>query len=245
VLMEIQRLIVRMADENPTWGSTRIQGAEESRPSRRPLDDSPGVEEARCATRARPSDLAADLPPSAWGAIAGADFFTTEVWTWRGLVTYYTVFVIDLASRRGQVLGSTPHPDEAFMCQVGRNLTLADEWSRRVLICDRDAKWTNLVHKQLRDVESGSCAHHTKRQTRRPTRNVSCGRSRRNVSIGAYRSASATSGAQSPSTSSTTIASDHQGLGNELIDPVASQCAGRACRRPRLGGLLNYYARAV
>src|SRR5207248_7812476 len=35
-----------------------------------------------------------------WGAIAGADFFTTEVWTWRGLVTYYTVFVIDLASRR-------------------------------------------------------------------------------------------------------------------------------------------------
>jgi len=35
-----------------------------------------------------------------WGAIAGAVFFTTEVWTWRGLVTYYTLFVIDLASRR-------------------------------------------------------------------------------------------------------------------------------------------------
>ena len=25
-----------------------------------------------------------------WGAIAGADFFTTEVWTARGLVTHYT-----------------------------------------------------------------------------------------------------------------------------------------------------------
>jgi hypothetical protein len=23
------------------------------------------------------------------GAIAGADFFTTEVWTWQGLVTFY------------------------------------------------------------------------------------------------------------------------------------------------------------
>ena len=34
-----------------------------------------------------------------WGAVAGADFFTTEVWTWRGLVTYYTAFVIDLAAR--------------------------------------------------------------------------------------------------------------------------------------------------
>jgi transposase InsO family protein len=38
---------------------------------------------------------------------------------------------------------------------------------------------------------------------------------------------------------------NHQGLANELIDPVASQCAGRVCRRPRLGGLLNYYTRAA
>jgi hypothetical protein len=45
------------------------------------------------------------------GVIAGADFFTTEVWTWHGLVTYHTVFVIDLASRRVRILGSTPHPD--------------------------------------------------------------------------------------------------------------------------------------
>ena len=47
-----------------------------------------------------------------WGVIAAADFFTTEVWTWRGLVTYYTVFVMDLASRRVQIVGSTPHPNE-------------------------------------------------------------------------------------------------------------------------------------
>ena len=52
------------------------------------------------------------------GAIRGADFFTTEVWTWRGLVTYYTVFVIDLASRRVQILGSTPCPNEPFMRQA-------------------------------------------------------------------------------------------------------------------------------
>ena len=59
-----------------------------------------------------------------WGAIAGADFFTTEVWTWRGLVTFYTVFVIDLASRRVQVLGTTLDPDEAFMRQVVRTLSI-------------------------------------------------------------------------------------------------------------------------
>ena len=55
------------------------------------------------------------FPRAHWGAISGAGFFTTEVWTWRGLVTYYTLFVIDLASRRVQIVGSTPHPDEMFM----------------------------------------------------------------------------------------------------------------------------------
>src|SRR5882724_4438059 len=36
----------------------------------------------------------------------------------RGLVTYYTLFVLDLASRRVQVLGSTPNPDAGFMAQA-------------------------------------------------------------------------------------------------------------------------------
>jgi hypothetical protein len=87
-----------------------------------------------------------------WGAIAGADFFTTEVWTWRGLVTYYAVFVIDLASRRVQIVGLTPHPDEAFMRQVTRTLTTADDGvlvGHRVLICDRDAKWSAPVRARL------------------------------------------------------------------------------------------------
>ena len=62
-----------------------------------------------------------------WGAIRGADFFTTEVWRWRGLVTYYTVFVIDLASRRVQILGSTPFPNDPFMRQVVRTMTAPGE----------------------------------------------------------------------------------------------------------------------
>jgi len=51
-----------------------------------------------------------------------ADFFTTEVWTARRLVTYYTAFVIELHSRRVRVLGSTPHPDRAFVVQAVRGL---------------------------------------------------------------------------------------------------------------------------
>jgi hypothetical protein len=54
------------------------------------------------------------------------EFLTTDVWTWRGVVTFYTVFVMELASRRVQAPGSTPHPDDPFMNQVGRTLTIAD-----------------------------------------------------------------------------------------------------------------------
>jgi hypothetical protein len=64
-----------------------------------------------------------------WGVIAAADFFTTEVWTRRGLVTYYTVFVMDLAARRVHILGSTPHPNDVFMSQIVRLVT------RRMAAC--------------------------------------------------------------------------------------------------------------
>jgi hypothetical protein len=42
-----------------------------------------------------------------WRALVATDFFTTDVWTARGLVTYYTVFVLELQSRRIHVAGST------------------------------------------------------------------------------------------------------------------------------------------
>jgi putative transposase len=39
---------------------------------------------------------------------------------------------------------------------------------------------------------------------------------------------------------------NHQGLANALIVGTApTDPAGRICRRPRLGGLLNYYCRAA
>ena len=120
--------------ENPTWGYTRIQGALKN------VGHRVGRSTIRRILKA------AGLPPvpqrptswqtflkAHWGAIAGADFFTTEVWTWQGLVTYYTVFVIDLASRRVQILGSTPHPEALFMQQIVRTLTMAEAgaWAHR------------------------------------------------------------------------------------------------------------------
>ena len=149
VLAEIQRLVVRMATENPTWGYTRIQGALQNIGHRVGRSTIARILKARGLPPVpeRPTSWQTFLRAH-WGAVAGADFFTTEVWTWRGLVTYYTVFVIDLASRRVHIVGSTPYPDALFMRQISRTLTAADIGplrDHRMLICDRDRKWSEDV----------------------------------------------------------------------------------------------------
>src|SRR2546425_501905 len=121
---EISSLILRMATENRGWGYTRIQGA------LRNLGHGVARSTVSRVLKANGVPPAPDRPSSwrtflraHWGEIAGADFFTTEVWTPRGLVTYSTLFVIDLRSRRIHVAGSTPNPDAAFMAQAARRLT--------------------------------------------------------------------------------------------------------------------------
>ena len=54
--------------------------------------------------------------------LAGSDFFTAEVLTLRGLVTYYVLFFIHLESRRVDIAGITVHPNEAWMKQIARNV---------------------------------------------------------------------------------------------------------------------------
>jgi hypothetical protein len=76
--------------------------------------------------------------------LAGTDFFTVEVFTLKGLITYYVLFFIHLGSRKVCLAGMTPHPDEAWMRQMARNATL-DQWgflrNCRYLLHDRDDKF--------------------------------------------------------------------------------------------------------
>jgi transposase InsO family protein len=251
VLTEIRRLTVRMAEENPTWGYTRIQGALKNVGHR--------VGRSTIARILK----AAGVPPQPerptswqtflrahWGVIAGADFFTTEVWTWRGLVTYYTVFVIDLATRRAHILGSTPHPHELFMRQVGRTLTTADDGllrAHRVLICDRDAKWSEEVRGLLGD--AGIRVVQT--PWRAPNANAHAERFVRSIKHECLDRVIPLGERHFRQTVSEYVAHyhherNHQGLGNTLIDGIVSNPGrGRIRRRPRLGGLLNYYDRAA
>ena len=251
VLLEIRRLVVRMAEENPTWGYTRIQGALKN------VGHRVGRSTIRRILKA------AGLPPvpqrptawqtflkAHWGVIAGADFFTTEVGTWRGLITYYTVFVIDLASRRVHIVGSTPYPDALFMDQVSRTLTAADSGplrDHRILICDRDRKWSRDVRRLLGDaglavVLTPLRAPNANAYAERFVRSIKEECLDRIIPLGErhFRRAVA------EFVDHYHRERNHQGLRNERIEGVDQPpSTARVLRRARLGGILNYYERAA
>ena len=119
----IAALIVRMARENERWGYCRLQG-ELKKLGHRVAASTIGKvlkEHGIRPAPERPTSWRTFLRAH-WGAVAGMDFFTTEVWTPRGLTTYYVLFLIDLKTRRAHVAGLTPTPDTAFMAQNGQEL---------------------------------------------------------------------------------------------------------------------------
>jgi putative transposase len=250
-MKDLATLIVRMAMENPRWGYTRIQGALKNLGH--------GVARSTVAKVLKANGLppAPDRPSSwrtflraHWGAIAGADFFTTEVWTPRGPITYYTLFVLDLRSRRVHVVGSTPTPGAGFMAQAARRLTDAVDGflvGHRVLICDRDSKWTD----EFCRIVQGAGVRILLMPVRAPNTNAYAERFVRSIReecldrlilFGERRLLRALDEFVAHYHGER----NHQGLGNELIAPAAAGAAGTQVRcRDRLGGLLRYYHRAA
>lgn len=89
--------------------------------------------------------------------LMAADFFTAEVWTAKGLITYYVFFVIDLAKQIVHIAGMTTRPNDAWMMQVGRNLTdsfAAALSGKSHLILDRDTKYSRPCRRLI--AESGT-----------------------------------------------------------------------------------------
>ena len=151
----IVQLIVRMALENRSWGYTRIQGAlanlghDVDRGTIANVLGEHGIDPA--PERGKHTSWLTFL--KAHGeCIAATDFFTVEVLTARGLVTQYVLFFLDLASRKVRIAGITPHPCDAWIMQVVRNLTdTEDAFLRRTrfLIMDRDTRYSQTFRAAL------------------------------------------------------------------------------------------------
>jgi putative transposase len=192
----------------------------------------------------------ADISAGTLGRALAADFFTAEVWTVRGLVTYYTVFVIELHSRGVHIAGSTPHPDEAFMLQLVRSLTDGTEGvlnGPRFLICDRDRKWSISV-RHLLEI-SGVRVLRT--PFRAPNCNTPAERFVRSFKEECLNRVIPLGERHFRRTLAEFVVHyhrerNHQGLNNELIDGVGdTHHSGRVRRLQRIGGLLSYYHRAA
>jgi len=251
IMKEIRELIVRMASDNPSWGYCRIQGALQHLGHRvarstiaKTLKDH-GVKPApdRLTTWRTFVKSHADV-------IAAADFFTTEVWTARGLVTHYTLFVIDVATRAVHIAGVTPNPDAAFIAQVARNLTdCVDGFLRgkRFLILDRDTKFTAQFRSTLRD--AGVEVVHACFQA--PNMNAFAERWVRSIKHEClnkiiFFGASMLERAIREYVAQYHSERTHQSLGNGLIEgDHATSSSGEIVERERLGGVLRYYYRAA
>ena len=144
---ELEALVVRMAQENRSWGYDRIAGAlanlgytmsDQTVGNILKRHGIPPAPERKTTTTWK------EFLRTHMDVLVATDFFTAEVWTLSGLVTYYVLFFIHLGSRQVHVAGMTPHPHEAWMMQIARNVT-KEEWGflspGQYLIHDRDGKY--------------------------------------------------------------------------------------------------------
>ena len=250
---EVEQLIVRMAEENQTWGYRRIQGALANLRHhidaitvrnilrRHHMDPAP---QRRKAGMSWPQFLKIH-----WDVLAATDFFTVEVATWYGLVTYYVLVIMELSTRRAHLAGITPHPTDAFMMQCARQLTdpldgfLLD---KRYLIHDRDTKFLYGFDQMLR----ASGVEPVVLPPRSPNLNAYCERFVRSIKEEALQQMIVIGEACLCSVIQSYLTHyhherNHQGLGNQLIVPESGMKhqRGLVVRRERLGGLLSYYHR--
>lgn len=135
-----------MATENPRWGYDRIVGALVNL-GHVVSDQTVGNILNRYGLAPAPKRSEntnwKDFIAAHMAVTDGVDFFTAEVITWRGLVTYYVLFFLHLETRRVS-LSITRHPTEKWMDQMARN-ALDDSSGHlrqyRYVLHDRDTKF--------------------------------------------------------------------------------------------------------
>ena len=171
------------------------------------------------------------------------------MWCRHGLVTVYVLFAIELRSRRVQFAGMTPSPDDAWIRQVGRNLTDPLDGflcEKRFCLMDRDTKFTAAFRALLDD--SGTAP--VRLPARSPNLNAWIERFMRSIKSECldrmiFFSEASLRRAVAEYLAHYHAERNHQGLDNAIIvsAPGLTRPFGRVRCRERLGGMLRYYHR--
>jgi len=250
---ELEALIVRIAQENRSWGYDRIVGAlanlgltvsDQTVGNILKRHGIPPAPERKTTTTWK------EFIRTHLDVLVATDFFTAEVWTLGGLVTYYVLFFLHLGSREIHVAGITPHPNEAWMVQVARNVTM-EEWGclapGQYLIHDRDTKFCTTFQQIIDDAG----VERVVLPPRSPNLNAYAERWIRSVKEECL-SRLILFGEDSLRHVLNEYVDhyhqerNHQGKSNVLLFPRSSPAGeneGTIQCRERLGGLLKYYAR--
>jgi putative transposase len=155
--VEIEALVVRMAEENRDWGYRRIQGAlsnlghELARSTIAQILERHGIEPAPVRVR---KTTWKEFVSQHWELIVATDFFTVEVWTRRGLQRFIVLFFIELSTRKVQIAGIASTANGLWMSQIARTLTDEEQGiltGKRYLIHDRDPLFTADFLKMIAD----------------------------------------------------------------------------------------------
>jgi hypothetical protein len=139
--------VVQMAQENRSWGYDRLARALAHMGyaiSDQTVGNILKRRDILPAPERKKTTLWKECIRSHMDVLWATDFFTTEVWTMGGLVTYYVLCFLRLGTREGHGAGGTPHPTPAWMMPVARYVTM-EAWgflsSGQDLIHDRDGKY--------------------------------------------------------------------------------------------------------
>src|SRR6516225_9653231 len=134
VAEEIERLVVRMAKENPSWGYDRIVGALANL-GYRLSDQTVGNILRRHGLSPAPKRKQTvswrDFIRSHRDVLVGIDFFTAEVLTLKGLLTYYVLFFIHLETHR------CGEPCSNICCITMRSATIRAKAIASCFLCSR------------------------------------------------------------------------------------------------------------
>jgi putative transposase len=250
---EVEALVVRMARENRSWGYDRIVGALANL-GHRISDQTVGNILKRHGLPPAPERKTTttwkECIRTHMDMLVATDFCTAAVWTLGGLVTYYVLFFLHLGSRQVHVAGVTPHPTEAWMVQVARNVTM-EEWGflspGQYLLHDRDTKCCAALQHLIDDAG----VERVVLPPRSPNLNAYAERWVRAVKEECLSRVSLFGEASLRHALAQYIEHyhherNHQGQGNVLLFPVVSPGTthqGPVQCRERLGGLLKYYER--
>src|ERR1022692_37728 len=250
---EIEQWVLQFARENPAWGYDRIVGALANL-GPRVSDQTVGNILKRQALGPVPerkrNTTWAQFIRRHKEVLWAIDFFTTEVWTSTGPTTFCILFFLHLQTRRIVLAGITPFPNEDWLRQVARNLTVEDGpmAKARFLLHDRDAKFS----KAFDDVFQSAGIEPLKLPPQSPNLNAFAQRWVRSVKDEGLDHLILFGERSLHHTLNQYLAHyqcerNHQGLENVI--PFPDQRMGRRVgtirKSERLGKLLNFYHRAA